>query len=315
MELADHLLYSGDPVPARNAMPTVVSMLEAYARVISNGLMRTPLDPRYWNFYDWADGLAGVIGGTDPSLPQSDRLDAPLNLFYCLALRSAAKLADACGSPDRANEYHSRADAVANLFHDAFWDPDEGVYLTYTGPGAPKHYAELVQSLAILAGACPSDVERALRDRLTSHESDLVETTLSQSLYKFEALLGDSDRYGAWVFDKIARDWGHMLMSGATSFWETMKAGSDFDNAGSLCHGWSGIPVYFYAAYLLGVRPLDAGFKLFTVAPITSVVAGASGRIPTPYGIIELEWEKLGGEVKYHLVHPRGTTPVMMNYE
>jgi hypothetical protein len=29
----------------------------------------------------------------------------------------------------------------------------------------------------------------------------------------------------------------------------------DFDHAGSLCHGWSAIPIYFYYRYLLGIVP------------------------------------------------------------
>jgi hypothetical protein len=37
-----------------------------------------------------------------------------------------------------------------------------------------------------------------------------------------------------------------MLKKGATSFWETIKGEADFDGAGSLCHGWSGLPIYYY---------------------------------------------------------------------
>lgn len=42
---------------------------------------------------------------------------------------------------------------------------------------------------------------------------------------------------------------GKMLDAGATSFWEMKDGWKDFDGAGSLCHGWSAIPVYFYARY------------------------------------------------------------------
>ena len=37
-----------------------------------------------------------------------------------------------------------------------------------------------------------------------------------------------------------------MLDEGATSAWETKIGASDFSNAGSLCHGWSAVPVYYY---------------------------------------------------------------------
>ncbi|MFQ7077041.1 MAG: hypothetical protein ACLRSW_03420 [Christensenellaceae bacterium] len=35
-----------------------------------------------------------------------------------------------------------------------------------------------------------------------------------------------------------------MLKRGATTFWETIKGEADFEGAGSLCHGWSAVPVY-----------------------------------------------------------------------
>lgn len=60
-------------------------------------------------------------------------------------------------------------------------------------------------------------------------------------LFKYEALFSEKE----WVKENIADIWGDMLFKGATSFWETEKGGYDFENAGSLCHGWSALPVYF----------------------------------------------------------------------
>ena len=36
-----------------------------------------------------------------------------------------------------------------------------------------------------------------------------------------------------------------MIARGATTFWETEKGAEDFNNAGSLCHGWSAMPVFY----------------------------------------------------------------------
>jgi len=41
-----------------------------------------------------------------------------------------------------------------------------------------------------------------------------------------------------------------MLDAGATSFWETELGECDFDRAGSLCHAWSSMPVYYYSILL-----------------------------------------------------------------
>jgi hypothetical protein len=46
--------------------------------------------------------------------------------------------------------------------------------------------------------------------------------------------------------EDIDRRWGKMLEAGATTFWETEDGYKAFNGAGSLCHGWSAIPVYYY---------------------------------------------------------------------
>ena len=70
--------------------------------------------------------------------------------------------------------------------------------------------------------------------------------------YKYEALLTDR-KYVSAVKADIEKKWGGMLYKGATSFWETIKGGDDFFYAGSLCHGWSALPIYIYHRYGLGL--------------------------------------------------------------
>jgi len=131
--------------------------------------------------------------------------------------------------------------------------------------------------------------------------------TLSQSIYKFLAVLGDRHKHGQAVFDRILRDWGGMLYQGATAFWEIIDGGID---GYSLCHGWSAVPVYFYPAYVLGVQPAAPGFAEFTVDPVLSIAPCAEGRVPTPHGPIDLRWERAGDRFIYELKHPKGTKPV-----
>jgi hypothetical protein len=109
----------------------------------------------------------------------------------------------------------------------------------------------------------------------------------------------------------IAEQWGGMLFKNATAFWETLKGGWDFDGAGSLCHGWSAIPAYIYGAYLLGIRPLEPGFRSFSVTPpVDGVCEGLSGKVPTPSGIIEISWEIQNGKATALLTHPPELRPV-----
>jgi len=308
--LADHLMYSGDTAFAAEQLTRVSKMMDCHRGSLVEGLLPCPTGPRYWQFYEWADGLYGVDREGDScfSVIERLRIDAPLNLFYCLALDAAATLARWCGVADLADRYSSEARCLREAIHGLFWDGRSGLYRTRSDDEPKRHFAELTQSLALVAGVCPADAAAGLRERLAAGGPNVVRTTLSHSLYKYEALLQDPDRYGSFVFDDIRRDWGHMLDSGATSFWETIKGAADFDDAGSLCHGWSGIPVYFLQAYVLGIKPAEPGFARYSFRPLAGVAASASGRVPTPSGPIEVETDEDGAEPGRRVTSPDGVS-------
>lgn len=304
----DHLLYSGDVEFARQMLPKVNRMMDIYISMLSDDVLPAPHGERYWHFYDWAEGLTGQ---DERSMldDQAIRIDAPLNLFFCLALRAAAEMARACCQNQSSERYEACSQKLRAVFHQKFWDPRAGAYQTYGDSGRAGHFAELTQALAICSEVCPAEIADRLAQQLADENNPFVKTTLSQSIYKFEALLKRGHEHDRCVFDKISRDWGQMLFSGATSFWETIKGGWDFEKAGSLCHGWSAIPIYFYQAYLLGITPREPGFKKFCVDPLTSIVQQASGTVPTPYGTIRISWERLEGRILYKLTHPKEIEP------
>lgn len=285
LAVSDHYRYSGDRDAASRWWPTVKFILDKRAEEAGAGLLPIPRGDRYWHFYDWAEGLTGHEQEQNARHAQTDepQYDAPLNMFYSLALEASAGLAEVVGDEETKNAFLSRAAALKPLVHGEFWDEKDQSYITFGGVGAPLHRCELVQALAILAGVCDSPKASTLRERLSTADNGLVETTLSYSFYKFEALLTDP-AYGKRVFERIAADWGYMLRNGATSFWETIKGEADFSNAGSLCHGWSGIPAYFYHAYVLGVKPSAPGFESVTRDPRLDLIGPATGDVPTPGG-------------------------------
>ena len=73
-----------------------------------------------------------------------------------------------------------------------------------------------------------------------------------------------------------------MLYQGATTFWETDEGAGDFGRAGSLCHGWSGIPAYLFGAYILSVRPEEPG--LWKAWDEDACMYYAEGKLLTPTG-------------------------------
>jgi len=287
MMLDDYLLFSGDRDFARAELPMAEKLLGNFEKNTSGPLLATPSGGRMWNFYEWAPGLDGA-GVRDRNTLNPDRIEAPLNLFYVLALESAGRIADETGGDGA--KYRDKANAVRKVFAQTFWDAKEKAFRTAVNDGAAPHFAELTQALAILSGVVPPEEITALRARLAADRNGLVPCTLSHTMYKFEALMTDRDKYAARVFELIARDWGYMLYNNATSFWETIDGASAFADAGSLCHGWSGVPAWFYGAYVLGVKPTAPGFATYSNDPVKGVFTHAKGRVPTPGKTIDVSW-------------------------
>jgi hypothetical protein len=74
----------------------------------------------------------------------------------------------------------------------------------------------------------------------------MLDCTLSMKVFKYDALLmGDVD-YSQLVLSEIRDTYKKMLDFGSDTVWETLDGESAFKNAGSLCHGWSAVPVYIY---------------------------------------------------------------------
>ena len=209
-------------------------LLDVFLPQLRDGAM-LPFDGKpYWNFFEWEDGLSGHLGDGEAVTP-----DAALTLFFYAALRAYDALC-----PD--GRYAAAEAAIRAHFQEAFWDEAAGAYRTRAGEA---HYAELVQALALWCGLVPADKAPALRARLADPQNPWVKVTLSHYLYKLDALMMEPEKYYACVERHILDTWGGMVLSGATSFWETINGGDAFGKAGSLCHGWSAVPVYFWHKY------------------------------------------------------------------
>jgi alpha-L-rhamnosidase len=76
----------------------------------------------------------------------------------------------------------------------------------------------------------------------------------------------------------------------------------------SLAHGWSTGPTWQLSQHVLGVAPVDAGYRRWVVAPQPGDLRWARGQVPTPYGPIRVSWVKrAGGALHVHVDAPAGT--------
>jgi hypothetical protein len=128
-----------------------------------------------------------------------------------------------------------------------FFDADKGLFRNREDE---ENVSELVNSLAILSDVCTNREAERIAQLLTSDNSPLAPITLSMLCFKYDALLKVSEEYKDFILEDIEKIYVPMLDGGTGTVWETEVGEADFGRAGSLCHGWSAMPVYYYHKFL-----------------------------------------------------------------
>lgn len=242
LAVCDHWTIYRDRATAERLYPVIAAILAKRVGEMKDGLLPCPRGARYWHFYDWEEGLSGHDQAKDGEF----WFDSPLNLLFALALEAGEKMASDLGHGETSEEWKQARGRLVAAVRARFWDGARGEFRLYAGDDVANAPAcELSQALALLAGAVPEGKADALVAKLAG-PSEWTKASLSQSFYKYEALVRAGGAAAEKARASIDAIWGAMLDAGATSFWEVEEGWRAFDGAGSLCHGWSAIPAYFY---------------------------------------------------------------------
>ncbi|NMA20002.1 MAG: family 78 glycoside hydrolase catalytic domain [Lentisphaerae bacterium] len=311
IQVYEHYLYSGSiEVFLKNRLELAEVVDKALnCRDAATGLCHPP-SKDYWYFYEWAPELSQHIC-------EEGEFHSLYNLYLIEMLDAYAKLLRADGQDTAAARYEKAASELRIIVERLFYDAEKQCYATKIRHGKPFGlYHEHTQLLMLHVQAVPQEKKEALLKVIFAEK--LVPVTLSVMPYLLMLFLqqdhGPESRN--FVLSKFQRNYYRMLDGKSTSLWETIKGGDDFMYAGSLCHGWSSLPVYFCAAGLLGVMPLEPGFKRFRVRPWHGEESFAEGEIPTPAGRIRVAWQRnADGLLDLQVRHPAGLQPEISAWE
>ena len=228
----EYFEHSGDISLFDELKETVKGILDAFLAREENGLVNRFDADGYWNFYDWSPYIDGEIGRK-----QASGADLMLNSLIILSLKSYKTLCKAHGSTF---EYDKTLSRITKATKERFFDTGSGFFRFND---SASEALELTNSLAILAGLCTHDEATKICDALSYRE--LTPCSLSMKCFKYDAMLQtDREKYAPIILDDIRATYEKMIPVGTV--WETEIGESDFNNAGSLCHGWSSIPIFYY---------------------------------------------------------------------
>lgn len=240
-EVREYYEYSKDITLLEEVWDKLVSVFETFVSNMENGLCRTFAGNGYWNFYEWSAHLSGNGFSDSERIP-----DLVCNCLFVIMAQNMAKIAEYLGKPNE--RYLDLAKTVCENVNKTFYDEELEAYVLRT---EERYLTELGNSLAILCGAANKEKAEKIAKKLADKNSGYIGISLSMACFKYDALLKtDREKYKDCVLLTIEEIYKKMLDEDSTTVWETTIGQSDFGNAGSLCHGWSAMPVYYYHTLL-----------------------------------------------------------------
>ena len=238
--------YSGDVTLAEAVFDKIVKTVNTFMNNRKDGLFCRFAGKSHWNFYDWsiyADGATYNTNGTRSITEEEE--GSPDCLINAIAVIALNAFADICKKLGKSNPFEGVAEEIREKAGKKFFNSEKSMFFISTPEENPT---ELVNSLSILAGFAKEDVAKKICEKLAS--DSFVECSLSMKTFKYDALLKIDEKYKDSIISEIRKTYKVMLDAGSTTVWETQEGAGSFDRAGSLCHGWSAIPIYYYHTLL-----------------------------------------------------------------
>lgn len=250
------------------------------------------------------------------------------NALYAGALRRAARMYRALGAAHPAQTCERDADRVTREVLRRFRDPRTALVAMSTE--APEVTPLDSATAVVLYGLLDGDEAR----RTLAATRALLDTPRGLLALPLPAPAGHYPLLGpmmaglhtwamaehgmtAEALDLVRRMWGPMADGDpGMTVWEVLDADGSLATPGvngghggntSLAHPWSAGPTVLLSAYVLGVRPVEPGFRRWRVAPRPGGLRRARGAVPTPYGPLRVRWARSGGGLSAEVHAPAGT--------
>lgn len=241
----------------------------------------------------------GLLAGGGPlSTPMST------NMHFYGVLNQGTSIASAIGDSGSASTWSSAAATLRAAINSQLFNTSAGMY--GSSPTQLSVIDQIGNGYALLFGVPDSSINtQKLTTNLTTALAGPLGPCASSSAapngnvgpyttgWEVLGRLEVGDTSGAL---KIIRDvWGAMLRDNpyySGAHWEYISQTSipGLNSGTSLAHGWSSGATPALSKYVLGGRPLTAGFATWLVEPQPGDLQWARGRVPTPHGPLAIDW-------------------------
>ncbi len=233
LSVLEYMEESGDLSLGEEVFEKIETILSVFKNKMESGLVNRFEGFGYWNFYDWSN-LGYIRRGQGKNEP-----DFLINAIFVIGLNAYGKICEKLG---RENAFSGLAEEIKAKLNEKYYNHETGLYFVQEKDEKPT---ELANALAVVSGVASGEKLDAICEKLSSGE--LETCSLSMKVFKYDALIKvNKEKYKDCILDEIRKTYKVMLEAGSTTVWETQEGSTAFENAGSLCHGWSAVPVHYY---------------------------------------------------------------------
>lgn len=281
----EHLLYTDDVETLQELWPAMRRLLGYLnAHRGANGLfVQRPETSKHAGNLNLGDG----------------RTRAYMNILLWGVFSDAARVADRLGLKGECEGAQKEAEAIKTALYAVLWDEANGYFKDALE--TPKFGPE-ANALALSMKLVTPEQARRMAPHFAKIGHGKFQSLASRG--KFEYGFGQSGLQ--MLFE---HNWLKLLAEDWKGAWTTTECmGMITKGWGDESHPDTAIAAHF-SAFLLGVQPVEPGYKRFTVCPQpVREVRWAKGLVPTPHGAIAAAWDASGKTFKLSLSVPKGTS-------
>ena len=284
LSIYDYYMYTGDSRFIAQIYPRMQSMMDyVLGRTNANGMVEGLTGD--WVFVDWADGYMDKKG--ELSYEQ---------VLFTKSLETMAMCSKLTGNTADQTKYEKLASDLRAKLIPAFWNETKKALVHNRLNGMQQEQVTRYANMfASFYNYLSPEQQQQIKTSVLLNDSILKISTPYMRYYELEALCAMGEH--KQVMKEMKAYWGGMIREGATSFWEkyvpTDKGTQHLAMYGrpygkSLCHAWGASPIYLLGKYYLGIQPVKAGYREFSVTPNLGGLQWMEGTVPTPHGEIKL---------------------------
>jgi alpha-L-rhamnosidase len=278
----------GNRAALERAAPMIRRFADDVDRKLEGGL---------WRHRTWGDWLSpGNMVGPEGMAPIG-------TIMAVTVLQHTAAVLRELGEPG-AETYDGAAERTATAYHDAYFDPELGVYAV---PGVP--YRQVLNILPLAFSVVPEQQVGSVRAGLIRDLEDRTDGHLDCGAVGVRHLLGvlsaaGRDDLAVTVLTQRTRPgWGAWFEEGQSTLFESWDV-----DARSRNHYFLGSVSAWIQQRVGAMRTTEPGWKSFEVAPVDDPrVTSGSIWHRTPLGEARTAWERGPGGWRFEMTVPAGS--------